>query len=271
MNKTKMMYVGLLALLSKPSVIYFGTPEEDAAAKAKADAEAAEAEKNKNKGKTYTQEEFDRLSATQRRAYEAETKKTAAELTRLADDKRLTQEERDTYAKRAEELESQFKTQKELEEQRVKKIETDHKKKLDEAQAEAKTYKTKYATTLIDNELTREAALAEEQVPGQLSKLLKQDTVLMDEIGEDGKTTGNQVVRVKFEDTDKDGKPIQLTLPVKEAVKRMKELPERFGNLFKGAGSGGVGAGNGKGGGNASGKLPTDTDAYITQRNAGKK
>ncbi len=260
--------------LSSVSYSYKGTAEEDAAAAAKAKAEAdakaaEEAAAKAAKGKLYTEDEFNRHTAAQRRAHEAEAKKTAAELSRLSEDKRLTQEERDGYAKRLEEVEAQYKTQQQLADERVKKAEEKYKKDNETYKKDAEGFKKKYIEMKIDNELTTEAALADEAVPGQLKVFVQKNTVLQDEIGEDGKATGNEVVRIILDDVDGDKKPVKLTLPVKAAFKRMKEKPELFGNLFKGSGTGGVGSTSGKGGGGSGGTMPTDTAAYMAARKKG--
>lgn len=258
-------------LLTHISPIYLATPEEEAAAKEAADAKAKAELDAKNKGKTYedAKAEFDKMTATQRYAYKKELEKEVTEKLKLAEDKRLTQEERDTHQKRAEELQAQYSTEKELSAQREKKLQESSKKQVDELGNQVALYKGKYANALIDTELTREAASADELVPGQLQKYLKQDTVLIDEVDDAGKLTGEQVVRVNFLDADKDGKPVKMVLSVKDTLKRMKELPEKFGNFFKGAGVSGLGSGNGKGGA-GSGAMPKDTSAYIAQRNAGR-
>lgn len=260
------MMLGVLSLLSKPSMSYFDPEADAAAAKAKAEAEA-EAKKNE---KIYSQADLDKHVGGFKFGMKKELEKAAAEAAKLAEDKRLTQEERDQYAKQRDDLESQYKTQKELEEQRVKKLQDDHKKQLETAQGDVKVYKSKYATLLTDTSLLEAVATADEVIPGQLKKFLKPDTFLTDELDESGKATGNQVVKVNFDDVDAAGKAIKLVLSPSEAIKRMKELPERFGNFFKGVGVGGVGAANGKGGA-AAGSMPSDTGAYIAQRKAQNK
>lgn len=260
------MMLGMLSLLSKPSMTYFGPEEDAAAAKAKAEAEA-EAKKNE---KIYSQADLDKHIGGYKFGAKKELEKAAAEAAKLAEDKRLTQEERDQYAKQRDDLEAQYKTQKELEEQRVKKLQDDHKKQLETAQGDVKVYKSKYATLLTDTSLLEAVATADEVIPGQLKKFLKPDTFLTDELDGSGKATGEQVVKVNFDDVDAAGKAVKLVLSPSEAIKRMKELPERFGNFFKGVGVGGVGAANGKGGA-ATGSMPTDTGAYIAQRKAQNK
>lgn len=199
--------------------------------------------------------------------HEAELKKATDRERQLQNDQRLTQEERDEAKKRADELETKWMTDKQLADQQLARASKDAKEKEETLTKERDTYKLSYHGLLIENELGTEAALAEELIPGQLKKILKPDAILVDELIVEGdKTTKKQVVRINFEDIDKDNKPIKLQLSVKDALKRMKELPERFGNFFKGIGTGGVGSGNGKGNGPA-GEMPTDTEAYVTQRN----
>jgi len=240
--------------------------EDDAAAKAAADKAAADkaaadADATKARGeKKFTDSDMGRM----RKAHEAELKKSAEQNRKLSEDMRLTQEERDAASKRADELEAQFKTEKQLSDERAQKLIADHKKVVETLTKERDTAQKAHSDLMIDVELQRESALAEELVPGQLTKFLRPDTELADELGEDAKATGRKVVRVNFDDVDKDNKPVRLKLSVKDALKRMKELPNRFGNFFKGTGTGGVGAGNGAGG--PVGEIPTNTDAYIAKR-----
>lgn len=240
---------------------------EDEAAKAAADKAAAdkaaadEAAKRANPEKKFTDSDMARM----RKNHEAELRKSADRERKLSEDARLTQEERDAATRRADELESQFKTEKQLADERAQKLINDHKKLTETLSKERDEARRAHSDLMIDVELGRESALAEELIPGQLSKFLRPDTELADELGEDAKPTGRRVVRVSFDDVDKDGKPVKLKLPVKDALKRMKELPDRFGNFFKGIGAGGVGGGNGSGAG-GSGELPKDTNAYLAQR-----
>lgn len=247
-------------------------PTEDAAAEAKKiqDDATAAAEAAKKAPKTYTQKEVDDMTAAQRYGYKKELEKAANKALKDSEDARLSAQERDEARKEAENLQTMYKTEKELAIDREKKLQDSHKKQLDEANEQVKVYKGKYANTLIDNELVQQAALADESVPGQLKKLLKQDTVLIEEINpETGKSTGEQVVRVNFEDVNAEGKPVKLVLSVKDVLKRMKELPEQYGIFFKGMGTSGIGSGNAKGG--SSNAAITDTAAYIANRNKNRK
>jgi hypothetical protein len=69
----------------------------------------------------------------------------------------------------------------------------------------------------------------------QVVSLLRGKTKLIEETDQKTqKTTGKFKPMVEFEDVDATtGEPITTTRTPAEAVKRMKELPEIYGNLFK--------------------------------------
>ncbi len=91
-------------------------------------------------------------------------------------------------------------------------------------------------------------------------------TRLVEDLDAEGRSTGEFIPKVKFNDTDAEGKPITLDLTAKEAVKRMKELPERFGNLFKSNLSGGLGGSQSVGNKPLDGERLKNMDEYRKQR-----
>lgn len=204
--------------------------------------------------------------AAMRRKYEAQISTEAEKYRGVSEDATRTKEERDAALKRAEELEGEYKSKAEIARDNAKR----------EAEAlknEAKTWKEKHDKVakdhddlLIDHELTAQEALAKPKKPGQLKKMVRNETVLVPEIGEDGKETGKRVVRVKHTE-EKDGKRSELLLPVGEVFKRLKDTDS---NLFEGTGSGGLGGGNGEGK-SGSDSPPKDTEAYMTWRANQKK
>lgn len=91
-------------------------------------------------------------------------------------------------------------------------------------------------------ELHSAAAGANAFNPQQLVNLLATKTKLVEskEVVEGQETTVYKTI-VQFDDKDKDGKPVVVELSPSDAIKRMKELPEQFGNLFKTDAKGGTG------------------------------
>jgi len=147
------------------------------------------------------------------------------------------------------ELESQIEqlqqaqmTEKQQAEAQIKKLKKDYEKTQQRLTDEANQWKRQYTDSRIANEIAGAAevngAFSSEQILG----LLRQRASLRNPIGEDGKPIeGRFEVIVEFDDHNDDGQAITLSLTPDEAIKKMKETPERFGNLFKSSQKGGLG------------------------------
>jgi len=81
----------------------------------------------------------------------------------------------------------------------------------------------------------QDAAVAHESFsPSQIVTLLKPQTKMVEKTGEKGKGLGEYEPMVDFADIDLEtGAPLMTRRTPEEAVKRMKELPHLYGNLFK--------------------------------------
>jgi gas vesicle protein len=133
--------------------------------------------------------------------------------------------------------------QAELEVKRIQRAaETETKKLADEANL----WRTQYATARISQEI-RQAAADNKVLPlavEQLDMLLGSQASLRPIKDTEGKDISGQFeVVVNFRDADDQGNAVQTTLPIRKAVARMRELPQRFGNLFESDQKGGVGGG----------------------------
>lgn len=217
--------------------------------------------------KTYSEEEFNAHTKRLRTTLEAK-------LEAAASNAKSTTEERDAARIELETLQAEYKSKEQLSQEALTTAQKKHAKDL-KAERDAKEKAEKdYAELLIDNELTREEAPVGPSIAGALVDAMRSKTKLVDEVNSEGKTTGKKVVRLEFDDLDKDGKPIKSLYPVKDAFKRMKEIPEKYGIYFKGVGTGGIGGNNGRGSDGKAlppGELPKDTDTYMEKRNAAKK
>lgn len=216
----------------------------DAAAKAAdkvaADAAAAAA------GKTYTEEEFNTHQAGLRRKYESRETELKNTQRQLADQlaqaklsKGLSDEERQDYDTRIEQLEGNFLTEKEKLERR-----TSNQKDQFETQIAELTVARDKATSDYQNEIVRnqifsaqatEKGVDPDQFDAILARMIKWEEVLVD-----GEPNGQVTPIVNFNDIDKDDKPVVMKYSILEAVKRMKELP-KYQNLFEDNLKGGLG------------------------------
>ena len=248
------------------------TAEETAAAAAvdeataKAEAEATEAKKGEI---TLTQEKLNSMMAENRRTVTKQNEKLLGELNVLKEQATMTSQEREDLEGRLEKLQEQSMTQEEIVKRNSKKAQVTHAKELEKLTKERDSWQNNYSTERINRAILDAATVAKVEVPEQILDILVPKTYLGEVLNEAGQPTGDYEPLVKFVDVDDDGKPTMLTLKPEDALKRMKELPERFGNLFTNPGTGGFGSTNGpgiSGGRNVTVDSLKDPAAYMKWR-----
>ena len=132
---------------------------------------------------------------------------------------------------------------------------------MDDVQQRAELWQRRYTDSTIERAL-QDAAIAHESFgPSQIIALLKPQTKMVEKTGEKGKGLGEFEPMVDFADKDPDtGESVMTQRTPEEAVKRMKELPELYGNLFK------SGVVSGIGGNSATGGLAPGANGQIDVR-----
>lgn len=196
--------------------------------------------------KSFTQEEVNAILAKDRKKYEEKTKKTVAELENLKKSKSLTENEKSTLQAKIDELNQSLLTKEELAKKEQDKLVSKHKKELETTISERETWKERFTTNEILRSISDEAHANQAFNPSQIIAILKPLTALREVTDEAGAPIGVFEPRVKYPDKDKDGKKVTLDLSVSEAVKRMKETTDVYGNLFRETAAGGLGMGQGQ-------------------------
>lgn len=228
-------------------IAYEGEGEAEAAA-AKATADAAAAAAADDDKPTISQKKVNAIMAEEKRKHTAVIDKQVKELETLKKSKGLTEQEKTNLTARIEELQNTLLTKEQLTVKEREKIQNEHKQVLEKTTSEREVWKNRFLQSSIVRAITDEAVKAEAFKPSQIVALLEKDTRLSEETDSDGNPTGDFTPKVKMQDVDKDGKPITLDLTVAEALKRMKDRAEDYGNLFKSGVAGGLGASGGKSG-----------------------
>lgn len=212
----------------------------------------------------------ERLDRATKKAGE-EKQKVIDRLSQLEKAKGLSDKERNDLSTQIEELKTSMLTKEQQGELTRKKLEGELTGKVKDAETRAEKNWRLYETSTIQREITDASVKHEAFRPSQIVKHLGELTQLVeDKDGETGQGLGKYTPRVKFPDT-KDGKPITLDLTVDEAVKRMKDLPDEYGNLFKSGVAGGLGSSSGAGGGADDALPPSDPVKYRSWREKQKK
>lgn len=214
--------------------------EEEAAAAKKA-AEEAAAVKKTAESKTFTQEDVNRILAADRRKSEEKLNKTLEELEAQRAKSSLTATERSELDNTIEGLKESLMTKAQLAEKESAKAKKVHEKQVTELSESSKKWQTLYTDSTIERAIVDAASSGPNKAfnTSQVVAILGPNTRLVEALDDDGEKTGSLVPMVKFNDTDKDGKPVTLDLAVSAAVKRMRELDE-YANLFESEGTGGI-------------------------------
>lgn len=192
--------------------------------------------------KTFTQEQLNKILAEEKRKHQKQVERQVSELEQLRKSKNLTEKERESLANQIQQLNDSLLTKEELARKEREKIQSEHKRTVEALQKERDDWQARFTQSTITRTILDEALAAEAYNPSQIVALLQGQTRLVEVTdGEGNVVPGQYVAKVKMADTDKEGKPVTLDMTVKEALKRMKDRAEDFGNLFKSGVAGGLG------------------------------
>jgi hypothetical protein len=236
--------------LSRPwSACFEG--EEDAAKaaadKAAADATAAAAA---GAGKTFTQEQVNGIVAADRRKLEEALKKTEKQYQDLLASQSLTEQERKALQANLEMVQGQLRSKEEQLLLEKKQIEEAYACKMQEMEKKASHFETLYRDSTIERALQDAAVKHEAWSPSQVVALLRGQTKMLEETDpKTGKLTGRYkpVVEMLALNTTTGEMETKAYTP-EDAVKKMKDTPDTWGNLFRSGVVSGIGAGTATGG-----------------------
>ena len=201
-----------------------------AAAQAAADKAAAEkaAADAANKA-TFNQDQVNKFLAEERRKSEAKYKSVLAEqatsLEQLLATKNLTEQQKTDAEEKLKKVQDELLSEKQKLEKKVKDTEIQLGAKLKEQETKAKDWETRYAQTEIRRELQDAAVKGDAFNPALLVTVLKPMTKMVE-------VNGEFRPMVEMEEVV-DGKATAVQYSPEDAVKKMKSLPDQYGNLFK--------------------------------------
>jgi hypothetical protein len=239
----------------------------EAAATAAAAAAAADAAKaKKDKGpKVFTQDDVNKFLAEDRRKHVQKLEQLEGAYKDALANQNLSKEQREQLESKLEDLQKTFRSREQQLEHDKKELEERYGKEVKELESKATTWEQKYKQTLIDRSLQDAAVVNDAFNISQIVSLLRPMTVMVEKTNDQGQSTGEAVPMVDLTDIDTtNGEPIITRRTPEAAVKRMKELPSLFGNLFKSNVVSGIGAGTATGG-NASGSGTVDPKKISVQ------
>jgi uncharacterized protein (DUF3084 family) len=188
------------------------------------------------------QAELNKMMAENRRSLTNQNQELVKQLETLRQNSQLTQEERDTLQVQITQLEEQYLSKEEIAKRESSKAQKAYEEKLSQAEGSVNQWRQRYADSTIHRAWQDAAISGKALKPAipQISEMFRHRTELVERIV-DGKPSGEYDAIVKFPDVNEEGNEVTLDMTPAEAVKRMKELPEKYGYLFEGAAKGGAG------------------------------
>jgi hypothetical protein len=210
---------------------------------------------------TFTQDDLNRFLAEDRRKAEAKHQATLAQyearLTEALNDKTMTEDTRKALEENLEAVRGQLRTKEQQLAHEKKQLEDAHSAEVIDLKKKVNFWESLYKDSTVERALQDAAVRNEAFNSSQIVVLLKPNTKLLEVVDETtGKTTGTYKPMVEMDDVDpKTGDPVKMVRTPEEAVKRMKELPETYGNLFKTNVVSGIGAGGAPNPGLGSGRV----------------
>lgn len=227
----------------------------------------SESEGGDKSAQKFTQEDVNRFLAEERRKEQKKNEKLEQQYAKLLENQNLSAVERAELEKDRDEMRAQFQTKEQKLLADKKRVESELTLKLEEATKRANSTWQMYEQETIHRSLLDAASKHEAYNPQQLTTMLRNQSKLVEEKDDNGKPTGRFAVMVELSDQDAEsGSPITTTRTPDEAVKRMKELPDLYGNLFKSGVVSGLGGSSATGGmtPGSNGRLSRDQIAKLS-------
>jgi len=209
-----------------------------------------------DKSKTFTQEEVNAIVAK-------ENSKHRKSLEELQQNKSLDEEAQKKLKEQIDRLSSEKESEIDKAQRERKQLVTKHETEVKGLTADRDLWKGLYSTSRVNGDLTDAAITTGAVNPKQIVEILRPSTSLVEDTDKDGKPTGKFLTRVKIVETDEKGSRDLLLSPA-DAVKRMVDDKENYGNLFKSTLKTGLGNSNST---TQKGR-PTNYSEYRQQKHA---
>jgi acetolactate synthase small subunit len=238
--------------LSRPwSCCFEGEEEAAKVAAEKTATEKAAAETAAAAGKaTFTQDDLNRILAEDRRKHQAQIKEQAEKLEGVLKSSQLTEQDRKVLQENLVSLQGQLRSSEAAAAKEKQELEQAFQAKLVESEKKTQIWEGLYRESTVQRALQDAAVKNDAWQPSQIVTLLKPMTKLVEGVDPvTNRPNGNYEVKVVMLDVNpKTGQQEEMTRTPQDAVARMKELPETYGNLFKSGVVSGIGSSSATGG-----------------------
>jgi type I site-specific restriction endonuclease len=189
--------------------------------------------------KTFTQEELNKILAEDKRQHQARYTKVEAQYQTLLKNQSLTDEERGKLTESLEDVRRQLQSKEQIQKTELKQLEDRLTKELTEVKTAKEAAEKRYTDMVVHRSLKDAAHDGDAFNADQVVTLLKPYVKLVE----------GEKTMIDFPDRNADtGESIVTQMTPVDAIKRMKQLPETWGNLFKANVVSGIGGASAIGG-----------------------
>ena len=198
----------------------------------------------------FCQVDVNRIMAEDRRKHQAQLQRVEKMLEEVSTSKNLTIQEREQLAQQLEDMRKETRTKEAQLAHEKKQLEEQYEKRVAEEKKGRDEWERRYREGTVERALMDAAVSGDAFNTNTVMSVLRPMTRLSEITDpKSGKGTGKFEVKVDFPDTDPTtGEPISALHTPESAVKRMKDLPGIYGNLFKSGVVSGIGSSAATGG-----------------------
>ena len=234
--------------LSRAWISCYEGEGDDAAGTAAAATSAAAAAVDTNK--LFTQDELNKILAEDKRKHQAALAKVEAKLQETLKSATLSEQDRKTLEENLQAVQGQLRTKEQQAALERKQLEEQYQARVADIEKRAIFFETLYRDSTIERALQDAAVKNDAFSSSQIITQVRPWTKMLEVMDEKtGKGTGKYKPVVDMPDVDATtGEQVVMTRTPEEAVKRMKELPEMYGNLFRSGVVSGIGSSSATGG-----------------------
>ena len=235
------MYYPQYLLADARAVVYEeGEGAAEGAAEGVAEGTAANADASSQAlNKTFSQQDVDKIVQKRVGKLKSELEGLQSKLSTS----QISVGQRTMLEEQLEQVTDALKTEKELAEEKQIKLVKKHTADVKRLEDERDAWAVRYKRERVEGDILTAASKFNAYSPKQVVSILRDNTSIVEKLDGDGRPTGQLATQVIFRDV-KDEKPVELKLSVEDAVKRMTEKVEDFGNLFKSEANSGLGLNN---------------------------
>lgn len=243
-------------LLSTPELLAFDNGEDDDGGGDDSvdteggegeDSQSKEGEGAQNKERTFTQKDVDEIVVKRNKKVKAQLEQMERNYQKLLKEQGMSAEMRAQLEKDLDDVRAQMMTKEEKLKAEKKRTELEYQERVKQVESERDEYRLRFESSTINRAISDAQQKHQGYNSDQFIALLGPKSQIVEELDAKGEKTGQLVPRIQWNVSKEDGTVEKVLLTPDEAVERMKEDTDQYGNMFRPNIATGVGGGTAPG------------------------